>query len=113
MGGTHGNVTVYGIYGAGILVMYIITSPWIGGGVVAMLICRTTMTLASRYIGCGEQENMGGSLDSTSPYDGWYDGDYLWWTLPSGSMAIWWDGMMDITEWFYSYMVGIDQADGS
>ena len=27
------------------------------------------MTLASRYIGCGEQENMGGSLDSTSHYD--------------------------------------------
>ena len=78
-------------YGTSILVIHSTISRWIGGGVVALLICRTTMTLASRYIGCGEQENMGGSLDSTSPYDGWYDGDYLWWTLPSGSTAIWWE----------------------
>ena len=66
LGGTHGNVTVYGLWGAGILGLHIITSMWNGGGAVALLICRTTISWDSRYIGYGVQDRMGGNRDSTS-----------------------------------------------
>ena len=84
-------------YGTSILVIHSTISRWIGGDVVELFIFRITTRLASPSIGCGEQENMGGSLGSTSPYDmesGGMDGiaeTGLCWTLPSGSTAIWWE----------------------
>ena len=96
MGGTLGSVAVYLSYGASILVMYSTISPWIGGGVVELFIYPITTRLASRSIGCGGREDMGGRVGSTSPYhlgstlDGSYDGHWP---------------ILDIIDWFYGYVL--------
>ena len=94
MGGIHGSVAVYWSYGANIRRMYNTISPWIGGGVVELFIYPITTRLASRSIGGGGWEDMGGSLGSTSPYDlgsTWMDrmmDTGLFWTLSIGFTAM-------------------------